>query len=276
MQVKNNIIVNPGYKPGALFSHSLNYLLNLWIVPSAGSTTMNRPNLPKHVFIMPGILYEANSWEALKKRVLHLMETDKEAPSSSGMSSNALEQSEYFGNKFHSFHEFVHKVRARASLLKIKRKINQLQRIINAPKELRPSYGAFEYVDSYFIEIDPKGVMRLIETEKGRIHEVRRTKDLDELLYWIFTNITFAMACKQEREPDTKAKDRRIAIFLHQEELLGRLYPHWRDKKHAEYATFMKNHPKDDTSPGDISYCEALRKLIRSETIENASNYFRY
>ncbi|MGE5449398.1 MAG: Imm63 family immunity protein, partial [Bacteroidales bacterium] len=163
-------------------------------------------------------------------------------------SSNALEQGEYFGNKFHSFHEFVHKVRARSSLLKIKRRINKLQRIINAPKELRPSYGAFEYADSYFIEIDTKGVMRLIETEHGRIHEVRRTKDLDELLYWIFTNITFAMACKQELENSPSVSDKRIGIFLQQEELLGKLYPHWQDKKHAEYEAFIKNHPKDDTS----------------------------
>jgi hypothetical protein len=221
-------------------------------------------------------LAESSAWGYLKRRIFHASELEKEPSQPAVNISNALEQREYFGNKFHSFHEFVHKVRARSSLLRIKRKINKLQRIINAPKELRPSYGAFQYVDSYFIEIDSRGVMRLIETEKGRIHEVRRTKDLDELLYWIFTNITFAMACKQEMETDSQAEDRRIGIFLHQEKLLGKLYPHWQDKKHAEYEAFIKNHPKDDTSAQDVSYCEALRKLIRTETVENASNYFRF
>lgn len=232
----------------------------------------------QHLYVsaLSGRLYQSNSWESFKNRVLHALETEKEPSVPSGISSNALEQREYFGNKFHSFHEFVHKVRARSSLLKIKRKINQLQRIINAPKELRPSYGAFDYVDSYFIELDTKGVMRLIETENGRIHEVRRTRDLDELLYWIFTNITFAMACKQEAGNHPPSPDPRIEIFLQQEQLLGKLYPHWQDRKHAEYEAFIKKHPKDDTSVGDTSYCEALRKLIRSETVENASNYFRY
>lgn len=260
----------------ALYGHSFIYLSNQRIESTPGTGVFSKLRLLRQISSLPGKRYESNGWEAFKKRVLHLSETDKEVSGPSGISSNALEQREYFGNKFHSFHEFVHKVKARSSLLKIKRKINQLQRVINAPKELRPSYGAFEYVDSYFIEIDAKGVMRLIETEKGRIHEVRRTKDLDELLYWIFTNITFAMACKQDMETDIRANDRRIAIFLHQEELLGKLYPHWQDRKHAEYEAFIKNHPKDDTSAEDSSYCEALRKLIRSETVENASNYFRY
>ncbi|MGE5395547.1 MAG: Imm63 family immunity protein [Candidatus Saccharibacteria bacterium] len=252
------------------------YSPNQWMASFLRLKVFDRAHLLMDVSFVSVRLLEVSNWESIIKRIFHALETDKEPSAPEVNTSNALEQSEYFGNKFHSFHEFVHKVRARSSLLKIKRKINQLQRIINAPKELRPSYGAFEYVDSYFIEIDTKGVMRLIETENGRIHEVRRTKDLDELLYWIFTNITFAMACKREMETGTGEKDRRIGIFLQQEELLGKLYQHWQDRKHAEYEAFMKNHPKDDTSPEDISYCEALRKLIRSETVENASNYFKY
>lgn len=259
-----------------LFNDCLIYSSDQWRTSFQRSVAGSRSNFPEYVYCLWGRLYQASSWESIKNRVLHALEVDKEPVKPSIPSSNALEQGEYFGNKFHSFHEFVHKVRARSSLLKIKRRINKLQRIINAPKELRPSYGAFEYADSYFIEIDTKGVMRLIETEHGRIHEVRRTKDLDELLYWIFTNITFAMACKQELENSPSVSDKRIGIFLQQEELLGKLYPHWQDKKHAEYEAFIKNHPKDDTSTTDISYCEALRKLIRSETVENTSNYFRF
>lgn len=269
-------MVTPKYKVAVLLGERFIYLLNQWKASFHRLGAGSRTKLLKYASLLWSRLYIANSWESIKNRLLHALEMDKEPSSPLSPSSNALEQGEYFGNKFHSFHEFVHKVRARSSLLKIKRKINKLQRIINAPKELRPSYGAFEYADSYFIEIDNKGVMRLIETEHGRIHEVRRTKDLDELLYWIFTNITFAMACKQAMENSIQLKDPRRAIFLQQEELMGKLYPHWQVRIRAEYKVFIKNHPQDDNSPADITYCEALRKLIRSETVENTSNYFRF
>jgi hypothetical protein len=273
MQIKIKIIVNSEYTDIVLHVERFLYSPNQWraLLPVSGASSSSG------LYRQLGRLFEASGWESIKNRVLHVLEGDKEPSTLSGTSSsNILEQSEYFGNKFHSFYEFVHKVRARSSLLKIKRKINQLQRIINAPKELRPSYGAFNYVDSYFIELDTNGVMRLIETENGRIQEVRRTRDLDELLYWIFTNITFTMACKQETGNHPPSLDPRIGIFLQQEQLLGKLYPHWQDRMHAEYEAFIKKHPKDDTSVEDVSYCEALRKLIRSETVENASNYFRY
>ena len=182
-----------------------------------------------------------------------------------------------FGDRFTFFHEFLFKLRTKSALYKIKRKIEQLQRVLNVPKDQRPSYGSFVYdVDSYFIEIDKKGVLRLIETEKGRVQEVRRTKDLDELLYWIFTNITFSMACRKVLEEDPERRNLRMHIFLKQEELLKTLYPHWRERRLAEHNLIIKRHPVDKLKENGPAYCEALRKLVRLETIEKSPNYFRY
>jgi hypothetical protein len=184
---------------------------------------------------------------------------------------------DYFEDRFTFLHEFFNKIRTKSALFKIKRKIEQLQRVLNVPKKQRPSYGAFVYdVDSYFIEIDLKGVMRLIETEKGKVQEVRRTKELDELLYWIFTNITFTMACKKVMEEGPDRRNFRMHIFIKQEELLRTLYPHWRERRHEENNIILKNHPVDQIKENGPAYCEALRKLVRAETIEKAPNYFRY
>jgi len=182
-----------------------------------------------------------------------------------------------FGQKFVFIHEFLYRMRTKSALNKIKKKIVELQRMIDAPKAQRPSYGSFVYdVDSYFIEIDKKGVLRLIETEKGRVQEVRRAKDLDELLYWIFTNITWNMACKRVMEEDPDRRNLRMHLFIKQEELLRRLYPHWRERRHAEHNMVLKNHPVDQIKENGLAYYEALRKLVRLETIEKAPNYFRY
>lgn len=241
-------------------------------------------------------LFWSSVWLALRKYTLTLWsrlfatsagELNTGSFSASGISKenqqkpitspNEKDENEYFGNKFNVLHEFLHSIRTKVELLKIRRKINQLQRIIDAPKMLRPSYGTLGYdMNSYFIEIDKKGIMRLIETEKNRVHEVRRTKDLDELLYWIFTNITFSMACTNKSGRNADTYDHRKQIFLRQEELLGKLNPHWKEKKHAEYRNFIKKYPVDDI-PGDgPAYFETLRKQIRLETVENAPNYFRF
>lgn len=189
----------------------------------------------------------------------------------------AEEHRDHFDDNPNFIQEFFRKMKTKSSLLRIKRKIDKLARKIDAPRKLRPSYGSFDYeMDSFFIEIDNKGVMRLIETERGQVHEVRRTRDLDELLYWIFTNITFSMAYKLAIEKTIGHMDRRKLIFQFQEELLAKLNPKWKDRIDAEYKEFLKNHPVDDIKGRGFDYFEELRKQIRAEIVEKSASYFRF
>lgn len=192
-------------------------------------------------------------------------------------SMTAEKHRDHFDDNPNFIQEFFRKLKAKASLLRIKKKINELARKIDAPRKLRPSYGSFDYeMDSFFIEIDQKGVMRLIETEKGQVHEVRRTRDLDELLYWIFTNITFSMAFKLAIEKPIGSMDRRKLIFQFQEELLAKLNPQWKEKIDAEYKVFLRNHPVDEIKGRGLDYYEVLRKQIRAEIVEKSASYFRF
>lgn len=192
-------------------------------------------------------------------------------------SMTAEEHKDHFDDNPNFIQDFFRRIRAKSSLLRIKKKINELARKIDAPRKLRPSYGSFDYdVDSFFIEIDKKGVMRLIETEKGQVHEVRRTRDLDELLYWIFSNITFSMAFKLSLEKTIGSMDRRKLIFQFQEELLGKLNPQWKEKIRVEYKEFLKNHPVDENKGRGIDYYEKLRKQIRAEIVEKSASYFSF
>lgn len=277
MQVKNEIILSAKY-PGTLLQNEH----PIWLTDhgtiaffESGSDVI--AFLKGYFFRLPGIYSITNSGELQRSRMFLASVINKEHPGQPLTAPDAREENEYFGNKFNFLHEFLHSIKTKAELLKIKRKINQLQRLIDAPRMLRPSYGALEYdVNSYYIEIDKKGVMRLIETEKNRVREVRRTKELDELLYWIFTNITFSMAFTIKSGNNADGYDHRRQIFLKQEELLGKLNPRWKEKKHAEYKAFLRKYPVDNIPGEGPAYFEALRKLIRLETVENQPNYFRF
>lgn len=238
-------------------------------------------------------LRSVGPWEFINQYLLDLLEdgrsalkqeqelltdkTFKEHLKEFNHSMTAEKHKDHFDDNPNFIQEFFRKLKAKASLLRIKKKINELARKIDAPRKLRPSYGSFDYeMDSFFIEIDQKGVMRLIETEKGQVHEVRRTRDLDELLYWIFTNITFSMAFKLAIEKPIGSLDRRKLIFQFQEELLGKLNPLWKDKIREEYKEFLKNHPLDENKGRGHDYYEVLRKQIRAEIVEKSASYFRF
>lgn len=244
------------------------------IVPRAATLSAFAESLMKQYFLH--LLEEGKNALRLERELLK-GKIFKEHLKEFTHSMTSEKHTDHFGDNPNFIQDFFRKIKAKSSLLRIKRKINELAGRIDAPRKLRPSYGSFDYdVDSFFIEIDKKGVMRLIETEKGQVHEVRRTLDLDELLYWIFTNITFSMAFKLAIEKPIGSMDRRKLIFQFQEELLGKLNPKWKEKIHTEYKEFLKNHPSDDIKGRGIDYYEVLRKQIRAEIVEKSASYFRF
>lgn len=276
MQVKNEIIAGLKYQGKGLQYEYPVCLPGQWMLSFPGSGESIVVRIGKYNAGLTRFNAAKSAVLPASKRFMALLHK-KGQPGQPVPAPNAKDANEYFGNKFNFLYEWIHSIRKKVELLKIKKRINQLQRAIEAPKMLRPSYASLGYdADSYYIEIDNLGVMRLIETQKNRTREVRRTKDQDELLYWIFTNITFTMAFTSKRGNNADTYDHRKQIFLKQEELLGRLNPHWKEKKHAEYKAFMKKYPVDNIPGEGPAYFEALRKLIRAETIENQPNYFRF
>ncbi len=71
----------------------------------------------------------------------------------------------------------------------------------------------------------------------------QRTTDLDELLYWIFQDVTFSMACSYELAHRIPGMDSRWLRFQHQLELLQTLHPGWKERCAADLAEVPKNHP---------------------------------
>ena len=145
------------------------------------------------------------------------------------------------------------------SLDSIKRAVDLLSKRISAPTRLLPTYG-IPQEDHPHIEQDSNGFHYVI-VERGQ--ETRRdtTRDLEELLYWIFEAITFEMAIEYELQNRIEAQDSRRLTWKHQLDLLGKLDDSWRKRAEREIESILRSYPYDDVA----SIRARLTKELRDE-----------
>ncbi|HVW96308.1 MAG TPA: Imm63 family immunity protein [Mucilaginibacter sp.] len=144
------------------------------------------------------------------------------------------------------------------SLSEVKQLVNQLALKIQAPQFLLPTYG--ESLDNAhpYIEIDRSGLLFYLANERGQ--EVLRyiAKDIDDLLYNIFKDITFSMATKYELSNRVKGQDFRKILFAEQERLLSILSSDWQLRRHIDIKNILLNHPFDDFASIRVDYYKEL------------------
>jgi hypothetical protein len=134
----------------------------------------------------------------------------------------------------------------RLSLDDIKKKVDELAAKINAPTDLQPTYGYSRDFAYPHIEVDNVGLLHYVIIERGEELSRKTTDNLDMLLFWIFSNLTFSMACDYELNNRQEDKDFRRILFEKQEEILGQLSDTWRQKENEEHKRILKDHPYND------------------------------
>lgn len=85
-----------------------------------------------------------------------------------------------------------------------------------------------------------------VVTERGQEFERRRTTDPDELLYWLVSDVTRAMASDYELRHRAARKDFRRLLFKKHLELLNDVRGEWSQRKKAEYDQVLAEHPFRD------------------------------
>lgn len=158
----------------------------------------------------------------------------------------------------------------------IKKKVEELALKINAPTDLLPTYGYSKDFAYPHVEIDNHRILHYVIVERGQELRRRSTDKLDDLLYWIFTDVTFSMASSFELNNRIEDKDCRRIIFEKQEQLLGFLNEIWGQKENEEHQCILKNYPFDDLSGLRASYFRQLRQQGLPETEINKLAYERY
>lgn len=162
------------------------------------------------------------------------------------------------------------------SLEDIKRKVDELAAKLNAPSDLLPTYGYSRDFAYPHIEIDSVGLLHFVVVERGQQLERKTTDNLDTLLYWIFSGVTFSMSCTYELEHRIEDKDCRRIMFDKQEELLGTLSDTWRQKENEEHKKILKNYPFDDLAGLRATYRGQLRQQGYTEIDIDKLAYEKY
>jgi hypothetical protein len=89
-----------------------------------------------------------------------------------------------------------------------------------------------------------------VVTERGTEFERRRTRDSDELLYWLLSDIVFSLTSEYELRHRIAGQDFRRLLFQKQVELMGQLDPGWSERKAHEIQAILSTHPFDDIACG--------------------------
>lgn len=102
------------------------------------------------------------------------------------------------------------------------------------------------------------GFIHYIVTERNEEYERRITRDLSEVLFWIFEYTTFNMAVDFERKNRIEGQDSRILLFQKQEQLLAMLNVAWSEKLQAKHIKLLD--VNDSIKQNRRKYCEELEK----------------
>lgn len=108
----------------------------------------------------------------------------------------------------------------------IQRKVWELASRINVPKSLTIVFAASPQDGRPHVEIH-SDEFQLVTEERGSVFSVRKTDDLDILLYWMFRSITLRMAQEYELQHRAEHQDSRRIMFSKQLELMMHLNFRW-------------------------------------------------
>jgi hypothetical protein len=127
----------------------------------------------------------------------------------------------------------------------LRERVAALARRIGAPSNLLPTYASSEDFARPHIETDLRGYHYVV-VERGTELSRSTTRVLDELLYWVFRDVTFSMACSFELAHRQPMQDSRRILFAHNLQLLESLSPTWRATREAALASVLRSHPYRD------------------------------
>jgi len=146
----------------------------------------------------------------------------------------------------------------------IEKKVDELALKINAPRDLLPTYGNV-IGGKPCIEFDNSSYIFTVISEHGVEYERKKTDKIDDLLYWIFSDVTCFMSLDYELEYRIESKDYRRMLFDKQVELLGQLNETWSERKQAEHQRILKSRPFDDFARLRARFCKQLKQQGYSE-----------
>jgi hypothetical protein len=160
-------------------------------------------------------------------------------------------------------------------LFEIEIKVNELAQKIGAPQNILPTYGYSEQTARPHVEVDSRAYYYVVAQS---VQEVSRyaTRDIDQLLYRIFVDVTFGLAITYAEKNRIENQDIRRVAFQRQVELLTLLSPQWGERMSQEQAQILKQAPFDDDGSVRTAFWKSLRDQGYSVVQANKMAFDRY
>jgi hypothetical protein len=96
--------------------------------------------------------------------------------------------------------------------------------------------------------------------ERGQELNRYAALELDELLYHVFSDVTFELSMKYELAHRIGTQDSRRIHFRRQVELLSMLSSAWAERESQEHEEILKRHPFDDFVSIRAAFSQELRE----------------
>lgn len=160
-------------------------------------------------------------------------------------------------------------------LSEIEIRVNELAQKIGAPQNILPTYGYSEQSARPHVEVDSRAYSYVV-AQSGQ--EVSRfaTRDIDQLLYKIFVDVTFGLAISYAEKNRIENQDIRRVAFQRQVELLTLLSPQWGERESQEQEQMLKQAPFDDDGSVRAVYWKSLREQGYSVAQVNKMAFDKY
>jgi len=90
------------------------------------------------------------------------------------------------------------------------------------------------------------GEFHYVVTERGSEYERRRTSDPEEVVFWLVSDLTWAMALEWEVQHRIEGEDCRRQMFRKDIDLMSTVSEVWSARKRQKYEQILSEHPFDD------------------------------
>ena len=130
------------------------------------------------------------------------------------------------------------------TLSALEQRVRSLATSLNAPAIYLPTFGYSQEDGTPHIEISC--TYDFVVSERGNEFERRRTRDVDELLFWVFQAVTFSMASEYELSHRRRGEDSRRQLFAVKVDLLKTLSPEWGQREDENLKHILRQHPFRD------------------------------
>jgi len=131
------------------------------------------------------------------------------------------------------------------SLRDIETAVAALARHIGASSQDLPTYGISHDLGRPHVEVE-NVLYHYVVMERGEELERRSTESYDELLYWIFSDVTHNLAFSYELRNRVEDQDCRRIAFPKQIELMKQIGPAMSTQLEGDIADILRRAPYDD------------------------------